>query len=93
MFWAVLATVALLGLGGSALAANTQTLLGPNAPHPTVTPQLDASVLMGLTKPTVAPVCLGVVGLHGAYGDGCVYACATNGRSIIAGSACAFPTP
>lgn len=92
MGWVMLVVFGILASISSSYGASTKRKLGPNAPNPTATPQLDKT-LYGIPKPSAIPSCGdGTVGLYSDPDGHCIYACADGLVAVIAGVACVHPT-
>lgn len=60
-------------------------------PNPSPTPQPDPAKILGVPQPAGTPVCGD--GMVGTFGDArCLYACTDGRTTILAGTACTFPT-
>jgi len=90
----ILVILLVLGFAQVAHAGNTVVRIQPASPIATVTPVPDkATNQLGLPQPLATPIC--VTGRATLHGDsaGCVYACNSTVRTLIAGSNCVFATP
>ena len=90
----LMAVCLVLCFATNAVAANVAVRIKPASPIATVTPKPDLPAdQLGLPQPVATPVC--VTGRATLHGDsaGCVYACNSTVRTLIAGSNCVFATP